>query len=238
MRVLRTLCGLVAAIAGIAVGVFGADTPVALQEEITNGLRWYFHWQKPLPQGKRVNCQAQAFTDSYFVYCDQGTAFLNLARGAGSVNVVSIASTNDDFATALRLFASASHQAASSARGLLFPLDSDRLAAYESDDGISGLRMRETEGYMRSAMRVYADRGREVRCLFPLVSKTDPFYEVYLVEADRVESVWLFPVLGEKLQDHPSWVYDVAHHNIPETAESHLSEAARWYGSIPSRPGR
>jgi hypothetical protein len=222
----------------------GAETPNVIQDALINGLRWYFHWQKPLRQASSLSCHGQAFEENYFVYCSPVPDTVNIkakkaepvtvdmtARSREGVRINVISSTDDDSPTSFRLFGA--HQPVPTTSGFLLLLGVGRIARYETDSELSRERMNATVSYMRNAIRVYEQRGLHVRCLFPLVAKGDPFYEVYLVEGDRLDSVWLFPVAGDALQDYPSWVYDRPHRNIPETAESHLADASRWYAALP-----
>lgn len=244
-RLARNIGFIIAVALARADDVRGAEVPDIIQNALTNGLRWYFHWQKPFPQASRLNCREQTFRENYFVYCAplrvtvdrtarsaEAVTVDMTANNAEEVGTNVITSTDDDFPTSLRLFAA--HLPIPSTSGFLLPLDTNRIAVYETDSELSRDRMNAAASYMRNAMRVYVQRGFQVHCLFPLVAKGDPFYEIYLVEGDRLDSVWLFPVTGKTLQDHPSWVYDRPHHNIPETAESNLADPSRWYASLPS----
>jgi hypothetical protein len=204
-----------------------------LPDTVTRALRWYFHWQKPFPRAKRLGCKGQNFDENYFVFCDPGGETLDLAKGkAGEFIVNIIASTTEDFGTQLRLFSV--HQNRPVSGSFLFPVSSTDLAAYNIDPHTSKDLMDATVGSMTEAIRVYGQSGHHVRCLFPLVSGGDPFYEVYLAEGDRVEAVWLFPVADGKIQDRSRWVYDLPHHDIPESAQANLNDPLRWYASLPA----
>lgn len=209
-----------------------AGDPNSLHDEVLGALRWYFHWQEPVPQEKRLICRAQKFEDSYFVYCDPRGMTLDLTavrEGGFKVNVIT--STLEDFSTVLRMFAA--RQRFPATASMVVPIDRDDLTDYEVEEKLSRRRMDTTMGYMRETLLLYEQRGQHVRCLFPLVSEGDPFYDVYLVQDDHVDSVWHFPVIGGVVQDHPQWVYDVPHHNIPSLAESLAKNASRWLASIP-----
>lgn len=85
-----------------------------------------------------------------------------------------------DFATEMRIFAR--HRGARRTATFLVPVDGNEITAYTADLDLSGELMSATTGYMREALRVYAERGQHVRCLFPLIAKGDPFHEVYLMD--------------------------------------------------------
>jgi hypothetical protein len=112
------------------------------------------------------------------VYCDPGGETLDITMStAGNLDINVIASTDDDFATALSLFAR--HQDAPATGSFLVPVDGNSLAAYDVDDEVSRERMKATTPYMQGTLRLYGERGHHVRCLFPRVSKGDPSYEVF-----------------------------------------------------------
>lgn len=230
-----TIVAAIVVVAAASAG--GAETSEAVAHEVTSGLRWYFHWQESLPQVGRLTCRGEGFRENYFIYCYPARVTVDMTSEAGSparINVIT--TTNDDLQTSFHLFGV--HQTAPSTGGFFFPVDADKIAAYETDRELSRERMNATGGYMRKSMRVYEERGRHVRCLFPLVARGDPFYEVYLVEGTRLDSVWLFPVVGNKVQDYSSWVYDRPHDNIPETAPSHVGDPSRWYAILTSSAGK
>jgi hypothetical protein len=205
-----------------------AEDSGSIAKALSSAVRWYFHWQKPLPDVKRLICRAQRFEDRYFAYCEPGGETLDVMGtkdGGFKVNV--IATTVEDFSTALRLFSG--HQPVHATESLVIPVD---LTEYKVDEDLSRRYMKVSEEYMRETLRLYEQRGQHVTCLFPLVSKEDPFYDVYLVQGGQIDSVWHFPIVGNALQDHPQWVYDVPHHNIPETAEPHVKDSTRWLASI------
>jgi len=230
LRVVWLICFL---LSGFPPALSSAETDSPLQDTIVRGLRWYFHWEKAFPDTRSVRCQGEGFGENYFVFCNPGAETLDLTTGtAGNLRVNTIASVANDFATELRVFSA--HHKTPTTGSFLFPVSTIDLALYNIDPEVSKDHMEATTGLMREALRVYEQRGHNVRCLFPLVAKTDPFYEVYLAEGDRVDAIWLFHVADGKVQENWQWVYDAAHHNIPETAQSHLADPSRWYASLPS----
>jgi hypothetical protein len=206
----------------------------SLHETIVSGLRWYFHWQKPLPSTKQFRCRASVFAENAFAYCDPGVETFDLTIGkAGDYGIGVILTTDEESAAAMR-----DHQKGPAKANYLIPVYAQDLAAYDVDPDVSKQWMKVTTSFMADTLQFYEKRGHHVRCLFPLVSRTDPFYEVYLVEGNRVDSVWLFQVNGKTLDDHPHWTYDIPHHNIPETAESHVADPTRWLATLPVSSGK
>ena len=198
-----------------------------------NGLRWYFHWEKPLPTASILGCRVKRFGSKYFAYCEPGAVTLDIFRNkTGDLNAGVIMDTDDDFVTALRRYTG--HQDVKGTDSSLVPVDHNSITTYTVDGAVSTRRMKETTAFMEGTLRSYEKRGHHVRCLFPLVSGSDPFYEVYLLEGERVDSVWLFRVIGKELDDHPHWVYDIPHHSIPDGAQARIKDPARWLASIPA----
>jgi hypothetical protein len=83
-----------------------AEMPQPLQQAVTNGLRWYFHWMKPLPEDTdALKCRGVEVANSEFVYCTPGKVTLELANSPhNKPNVEFIGTTSDDYPKAVNWF--------------------------------------------------------------------------------------------------------------------------------------
>ena len=239
MRVFRSLRwlhlgGALIAAAACAGQLQAADQAEGLQDIVVRGLRWYFHWEEPFPRAKFFGCRAGSFGANYFVYCNPGGETLNLTRnksGEWGVNVIS--TTDQDEAAELRHFAS--YQSAPASGGFLISVESITLAVYDIDIEVSRAHMMAARARIQDLIRLYEKDGHRVRCLFPLVSKGDPFYEVYVLEGDQVVQVDLYWLAGGAIQGSPHWSYDIPHRNIPVAAQANAADLSRWFAELPAQ---
>ena len=205
---------------------------------ISHALTWYFHWMKPLPKTPILNCRAAKIGNEYRVLCDPGGVTLELEASRTDANpkVIFVGARGDDFTDELRLFRKQSDNGLAEV-DFLVSLSAEEVGRNEPDSGISkawmNIAAEEVKGYVGLA----ETHGHRLHLLFPLVSKADPFYQVYATEAGRVDSVWEFAVVDGKPLDYAHWVYDKPHRNIPETAQANADEPLRWY-SISAESGK
>jgi hypothetical protein len=206
-----------------------AEMPQSLQQAVANGLRWYFHWMKPLPEGAdAMKCRGVEVDDSDFVYCTPGKVTLELTNSPRSkANVEFIGSTSDEYPKAVNWFREL--HGAQTRQSFETSLRVVDLAPYEIDEDHSKAWMETTRVLMANTLGPWSHDHHQLRLLFPWVSKGDPAYQVYLTVDGRVESIWEFRVIDGVAQGYKRWVYDQPHHSIPASAQSFSEDPRRWY---------
>ncbi len=207
-----------------------AQMPPPLQQTVLNGLRWYFHWMKPLPEGTdNMKCRGVRLAESAFMYCTPGKLTLELANSPRNMlNVDFIWPTSNEYPKAVNWFREL--HGAQVRQNFRISLALADIARYEIDEERSKAWMEMTRAHMNFMRDAYRKRNyARVGLLFPRVSKNDPAYQVYLTVDGRVEGISEFPVIDGSVQNFTHWVYDLAHHNIPASAQSFSEDPSRWY---------
>ncbi len=199
----------------------------SVDRALESGLRWYYRWIEPVPTGlDAIPCSVAYFEKRSFAFCHKGPLAIDMEMPeAAPPRVTSIVPIDVSFEDALKDFLA--HRGPA---GLQF--EPTRAVSIPVRDLVRcdvdwEQTNRAAAAVLNESQRV-ALRGRGVSFRYPLVCQGDPFYLLYLMNGDRIRSVWQFTI-GSKDVDF-SWSYDLdsKQREIPDQAVENLKKDM-WY---------
>ncbi len=219
----RSALAVAAFLASFQAVAFGQSRP--LQQALQSGLTWYYRWIKEIPANVRtVQCSLAEFENKSFAYCSQGPLEIDIEPGTPP-RVTSIVTSIVTFDRALADFLG--HRGPVGVkRGPVREISISVVNLNRCDVDWHRTRWLRDAALNREDVEAFHRRGLTLR--YPVFCKGDPFYLVYLMEGDRIRSIWEFEVAPGKADLRWSYDSDSKQREIPRRAAKNL-EKDMWY---------
>jgi hypothetical protein len=209
-------------------GECGQDCSTAIRD----ALAWYDRWVAVLDKHD-VTCSVSAYEKELHVYCAPDQIQMEGVTGERGVAFRNISKTPLDPVNARAEYERTHTNLTSPLISTALTFRRDQLnAAYNPSASLSRRYLERTQAHMREiASGLQEATSQPLAILYPIASHGDPFYHVYVVRANRVDSVWEFQVKSNEVAEYAHWTYDRAHKNVPRKAAFNLNDRARWFTS-------
>jgi hypothetical protein len=234
----RRLLQIGAAIIVVAAVAFSAQAEDSYVDAARSALGWHYRWNAPLAEGvSEVWCRGECDEGSrYYLYCEPGPVSISFRseQDGRFPSVQYVGRASDDYSIALRSHRELREPGVTDVEEIGFRLSVSSFDRYAIDPALSTKYMDvvlpEVEAYVTAILR--QDPAMSLKALFPLVRNGDPRYHVYILEADKIHSVFEFTVTSGEVADFPHWTYDRPHKNIPRVASSAAKDESRWLREV------
>lgn len=219
-----------------------ADRGETYRAVVGGALGWYHRWISPLERSSdEFECRGVAYAQRRaFLYCDPGNVEVTLISDMKppTMSVLLVVSYGREFEEALESFKEMVTERFDSPSQLSVAVPASRVFSRPVSPELSEkFMLRTREIFMDYLERSSRDgKANNASILFPMISRGDPFYHVYVTSGKEVKSIWEFTVHGEEVADFAHWVFDREHHSIPPIASTAVAEESRWFQILAEKP--
>ena len=205
----------------------GGSQSEGIRDAVISALNWHYRWIEPIPPDvSSFECSLAAFAQQSFAYCRPGQLSMDIETGRDqSARVVSIAREHWDFERALADFRAHRNpgQALQPIQRISIPLrtlGTCKVDWNKTEQAVGTALSQRQKGPLEK-------KGLQLR--YPLMCESVPFYLLYLMQDNKIRSIWQFEVSpgGFDL----IWSFDAGtqQRKIPELAAENLKKDDLWY---------
>jgi hypothetical protein len=199
----------------------------SIQDAVASALGWHFRWIEAVPRGiPSIDCHIAIFDERSFAYCESVSLSIDIETiGLRDSRVVTMVYEYGGLEHALAEFREHRNPGRALERVQRVSVSTEGLGRCRTDWN----RTERAVATVLSPSQKGPLQRKGLQLRYPRMCENDPFYLLYLIQDNRIRSIWQFEVAPSGFNF--IWSYDAGtqQRKIPELAVENLKEDDLWY---------